>query len=110
MYTEISTILDVLFFEKRNRFIMIFAILVISGLFAWYFSVDTTTEKNGLIKTEKIQLSKTQSGAEYGSNQDYFYALLPEMYFKVPKINQCPNFQQTDFTTWCEEGGVPHSY
>ena len=110
MYIEINSILEVLFFEKRNRLILILTILAISGLFVWYFSVDTGTPKKDLIETEQIQLSQTLGGVEYASNQIYFFALLPNMYFKISKENNCAAFNASDFSTWCEEASVPHKY
>ena len=110
MYSEISSILDTLFFKKEKKFITIISILLISVAITWFFSSEQSSEKERFVELQEIQMSQSKDSVEYGLNNDFFFALLPKIYFKIPKVNDCEKFDQYDFTTWCNESSVPQNY
>ncbi len=95
----------------KKRSILLLVILIIGALLAsaWYFTSNSGTQE-GLISSEKLLVSGIQNGVTYAANEEYYYALLPDKYYKLPKKSSCRAASPNDFTTWCNEWSNPNNY
>lgn len=106
---SISTVLNKILHEKRARAITVaLFVAIIIGILAFFML--GAGSKDGLISSKNISISGTQGDITYGSNDEFFFALLTDTYYKIPKRNPCKGFAPNDYKTWCQEWSTPNSY